>query len=139
MNRYRGNQLVEPGVYVNPRQLSFESLRQDGRLPGSARDHYRRVSPIILLLAAPVLGGLYVVFLPVIGLAMLAWLAGAKAVQLVSHAAAASARVLRPGWTPGGAFLSKGKQATNATRHEDPWLEEKKEQLRRSEGGQDDT
>ena len=59
MNRYRGNQLVEPVVYVDPRQLSFESLGQEGRLPGTARDHDRRISPIILLLAAPVVGGIY--------------------------------------------------------------------------------
>lgn len=67
MNRYRGGQLVEPGLYVNPRQLAFESLDRTGRLPGTDRDRYRRVSPIVLLLAAPVVGGIYVLFLPFIG------------------------------------------------------------------------
>ena len=129
MNRYRGSQLVEPGLYVNPRQLAFESLDRAGRLPGTDRDRYRRVSPIVLFLAAPVLGGIYVLFLPFIGVAMLAWVAGAKAMQLVAHAARAAARVLRPEWTPGGAFLSRGGRAKSAPPHEDRWLEEKKKQL----------
>ena len=128
MKRYRGNQQVESGLYLDVRRLSLESLRSEGHLPGDERDEYRRVSPLALL-AAPIVGGLYVVFLPIVGMAMLTWSAGAKAAQLATHAAVASARVLRPGWRPGIAFLSRAKRAGSAARHEDTWAAEVKKQL----------
>lgn len=129
MKRYRGNQRVEPGVYVNLRRFSFESLHSAGRLPGTGRDRYRRVSPLALLVAGPVIGGLYVVFLPFIGIAMLTWIAGGKAAQLVTNAAASSGRVLRPAWRPGGTFLAGAKRSESTRKREDRWQAEVKKQL----------
>jgi len=128
MKRYRGNQPVEPGLYLHLRRLALESPRSDGRLPGDEGDEYRRVPPLALL-AAPVVGGLYVVLLPLVGMAMMTWVAGTKAVELLTHAAAASGRVSRPAWKPGTAFLSRAKRAHTATGGEDTWAAEVKRQL----------
>jgi hypothetical protein len=128
MKRYRGNQRVEPGVYLHVSRLSLESPGSDGRLPGDKEDEYRRIS-LLALLAAPVVGGLYVVFLPLLGMAMMTWVAGAKAVELLAHAGTASSRVSRPSWKPGTAFLSRGKQAREATSDEDAWAAAVKKQL----------
>jgi len=137
MKRYRGNQQVEPGVYVNLRRFSFESLRRAGRLPGTERDKYRRVSSLALMVAGPVLGGLYVVFLPFVGIAMLTWMAGGKAVQLMAHAASASGRVLRPAWRPGPAFLSRAGRPDGTGKRADKWADEVKKQLKKDDGEND--
>jgi hypothetical protein len=136
MKHYIGNQQVEPGVYVNIRRFSFESLQSKGRLPGTERDQYHKVSPLTLLVAGPVLGGLYVVFLPFVGMAMLTWFAGGKALQLMAHAAAVSGRVLRPAWRPGPAFLSRSKRSDGTAKREDGWAAEVKRQLEK--GGDDE-
>ena len=120
---------------MNIRRFSFESLRSKGRLPDTERDQYRGVSPLTLLIAGPLLGGLYVVFLPFVGIAMSTWFAGAKAVQLMAHAAAVSGRVLRPAWRPGPAFLSRSKRSNGTAKREDGWAAKVKEQL---EKGSDD-
>ena len=43
MKRYTGSEMVEPGLYFNPRQLSFKSVDEEGPLPGSTDEVYRRV------------------------------------------------------------------------------------------------
>ena len=63
MKRYRGNQVVDPGVYFNLRRVCFRSVEEAGRLPGSGQETYRCVPALALLVAAPLLGLVYVVWL----------------------------------------------------------------------------
>jgi len=72
MKRYTGSETVEPGLYFNPRQLSFKSVDEEGPLPGSTDEVYRRVPILVLLVVGPILGLVYAVFLPFIGFAMVA-------------------------------------------------------------------
>lgn len=111
MTRYRGNQWVGPGVYFNLRQMAFKSLQDEGYLPGTQENEYRRVPAVALLMAGPLLGLVYVIFLPLIGFGMLAWVATAKAIDLVARAAVPLVRVLKPVWEPAMAFFSKGRPA----------------------------
>ena len=66
---------------------------------------------LLMLAAAPLLGLAYVIFLPLIGFGMVAYLLGHKAVQLATGTAAEAVRVLQPGWAPALAFLSRNKPA----------------------------
>ena len=111
MTRHQGTEQVEPGLYVNLRQLAFKPLSESGPLPGSQTDVYYRVPIVVMLLAAPLMGLAYVVFLPFIGFAMVAYLLGGKGLQLAGGAAREAARVLRPAWEPSLAFLSRSKPA----------------------------
>jgi hypothetical protein len=130
MKRYQGNQKVDPGVYFNLQQIAFKSLEHKGHLPGSEEDEYLRVPTLALLIAGPIVGGVYVIFLPLIGLAMLAWLAIGKVVELATYAAEALVRILRPAWQPGWAFLSRGKPAGRAKKKsKDRWAENVKKKL----------
>ena len=115
MRHYKGTEKVEPGLYFNPRQWSFKSIDDEGPLPGSKDETYRRVPMLALLVAGPFLGLAYVIFLPFMGFAMVAWLLGVKATHLAAGAARGATRVLRPGWEPSMAFLSRSK-ATKATK-----------------------
>lgn len=131
MKRFKGNEAVGPGLYFNPRRLSFESMEHEGHLPGTANEVYHGVPWIALLLVGPFLGLAYVIFLPFIGLATVLWLLAEKAGELIGSAAASAVRVLRPGWEPSMAFLSRArrKKARAPKEAHDEWAEEVRKEL----------
>ena len=129
MKRYTGSETVEPGLYFNPRQLSFKSVDEEGPLPGSTDEVYRRVPILVLLVVGPLLGLVYAVFLPFVGFAIVAWLLGVKAVQLAGDAAREAVRVLRPGWEPSMAFLSRSTPTKTKREAPDEWAEDVRKKL----------
>ncbi len=132
MRHYKGTEKVEPGLYFNTRQWSFKSIDDEGPLPGGKDETYLRVPMLALLVAGPFLGLAYVIFLPFIGFAMVAWLLGVKATHLATSAARGATRVLSPGWEPSMAFLSRSKsaKATKATGAEaDEWAAEAQKKM----------
>ena len=136
MTTYRGNQTVEPGLYFNLREFSFESVEESKALPGSSDALYRRVPMLALIAAAPFLGLAFVVFLPFIGFAMVGWLLGVKGMHLAADAAGAAARVLRPNWEPSLAFFNRSKRAEKAptTPVGDAWADDVEKKLGRPNG-----
>src|SRR4051794_28048845 len=72
MRHYNGNEKVGPGIYFNVEEVLFKSLDEEGRLPGDETTVWRAVPVVALLVAGPVLGLAYAMFLPFIGFAMLA-------------------------------------------------------------------
>jgi hypothetical protein len=62
---------------------------------------------LALLVSAPVLGLVYVMFLPFLGFAMVLHLVGTKVATLVGDAAAHGVRVLKPSWAPALSFLTR--------------------------------
>lgn len=136
MKRYRGGENVGPGVYLNVKTLAFASMSDEGTLPGTAGEEYRAVPAIVMLIVGPALGLVYAVFLPFIGLAMVAWVLAGKLGQLTADAAAASARVLRPAWQPAMSFLIRmksGRRGRKKAARKDAWVEEVKKELDRDE------
>jgi hypothetical protein len=131
MRHYRGSEKVEPGLYFNLRQLSFKSIDEEGPLPGSKDEVYRRVPMLALLVVGPFLGLAYVIFLPFIGFAMVTWLLGGRVAHLAGGAARGALRVLRPGWEPSMAFLSRSKPARTTREAADEWVEEVQKKLDR--------
>lgn len=127
MTRFHGNQQVDPGIYFNLTELSFESVEERTALPGNPEAVWRRVPLLVLFAAAPIIGLVYLVFLPLVGILMLAAAALMPAWRLVREAAAASVRVLRPAWQPARAFLVRGRPARRATA--DDWAREAREEL----------
>jgi hypothetical protein len=110
MTRYHGNDTVEAGTYLNLRKLRVESLEEEGRLPGDGATVWRPVPEAMLLVAAPFVGLLYVVFLPLIGFLMLGKVVAEWAAGQVADALGATVRVLSPAWQPAVAFLGRGKR-----------------------------
>ena len=107
MKSFRGTETVTPGLYFNVRDLAFKSMEDTGRLPGTSDDVYRRVPVLAMLIVGPLLGLVYVMFLPFVGFAMVAWLLSVKAGRVAARAARSAARVLTPGWEPSLAFFSR--------------------------------
>jgi hypothetical protein len=96
MASYRGGNEVESGCYMNAETLALVWLPAHGPLPGGAQDRFARIPWPLLMLAAPVMGGLYVVTMPLVGASMAAW---GLARRLVS-AAGAGARDLAASMPP---------------------------------------
>lgn len=134
MRRYSGGEWVKAGLYFNARQLAFRSQDAAGRLPGGAGEVYRRVPTVALLVAGPVLGLAYVVFLPFLGVAMVTWLVGVKAAQVLGGVVQGAVHVLRPGWQPALAYFSRSKPATTEAAPADPWVEETRKKVEPTDG-----
>jgi len=115
MTTYKGTQSVEPGLYLNLKRFKMESFEKAGVLPGAEGETYRRVPIVVMLATAPLLGLAFVMFLPLIGFAMVARLLGTKAAELGARATVEVARVVRPGWAPSMAFLSRFTPAKRDT------------------------
>jgi hypothetical protein len=91
--------------------------REGGLLPGPVEHHYVKVPALLLLALAPVLGGLFVVFLPFIGFALLFWLAGKKAVG-VGYRWAQETHATRA-WRPGEAYFTDERERREAEKGEE--------------------
>lgn len=137
MKTYRGHQVADPGIYLNLRELTFKSLDEEARLPGTGETVWRRVPAVVMLVAAPVISVAFFVFLPLIGFLMLAGVVGVKLYELGKRLLVASLPVLRPAWQPARAFLSRGKPARKEAEDEEPkdrWADE----ARREAGSAED-
>jgi len=136
MKTYRGHQVAEPGIYLNLRELTFKSLDEEGRLPGTGETTWRRVPALLMLVAAPVISIAFFIFLPLIGFLMLAGVLGVKLYELGRRLLVGAVPVLRPAWQPARAFLSRGKPAREEEKEEaeekaeDRWAEEAREEAR---------
>lgn len=136
MKTYTANQNVESGLYLNLKKFSITSLEADGPLPGTADDIYRRVPMLLMLAVAPLLGLVFVIFLPLIGFAMVAHLLGTKAVQFAQDVVGETARVRRPGWVPALAYFSRSKRAgrtKTADAPKDAWTEDVEKKLEKTD------
>lgn len=130
MKRYTGQQVVEPGFYLNLRQLAFEAKDVAGPLAGRATDVYRRVPVVVLFALAPVIGLAFVVFLPLVAFATVAWLGAVKGGEVAENVVRSAARAVKPGWEPALAFFSRSKPARKAEAPEaDEWAERAAKEL----------
>lgn len=102
----RGGQSVNKGTFWNITNGQRVDVSGEDSLPGNRRTIYIKMSGAMMLLAGPVLGLLFAVFLPFIGIAMTLGLIGKKLVSGVAHVAVKSTSF---GWRPIEAYLN-GKQ-----------------------------
>jgi hypothetical protein len=133
MKRYAGTETVAPGLYFNLRQVAFKSLDEEGPLPGTTDDTWRAVPTLTLLVVGPLMGLAFVVFLPLICFAMVGWLLGIKGARLAAAVTRAATRVVKPGWEPSLAFLSRSRPAKGDTLETDEWAEAARKKLDRVE------
>ena len=107
-----GGHTVQAGTYWNLTNGNRVQMEQEGVLPGSGTTRYLKAPVAMMLMAAPVIGLVFAVFLPFIGIVMTLNLVGKKLVQGVESAAAGS---MSFGWRPIEAYLA-GRKARKAAR-----------------------
>ncbi len=103
------------GYYVGTRSWTLRAVAKDGqRLDGAPGERHVRVPLPAAVALAPLLGALFVVFLPVVGF----WLAGVAAarpaLRLVARLTEKLAATVEPGWQPGEAHLTGRRGAAAA-------------------------
>ena len=108
----KGGHTVKAGTYWNLANGNRVQMEQEGALPGSGQTRYIKAPVIVMLMAAPVIGLVFAVFLPFIGIAMTLSLIGKK---LANAATDASAGSMSFGWRPIEAYLA-GKKKKNEAR-----------------------
>jgi len=120
---------------MNRKTFRMTTVEKQGALTGTEGETYFRVPMLLMLATAPLLGLVFVIFLPFIGFAAVAYLAGQKVVEVIGGAATQAQRVVRPSWAPSLAFLSRSKPAKKsgeahvAAPHTDEWTEDVEKKL----------
>ncbi|MGZ6079059.1 MAG: hypothetical protein ACXWK6_14800 [Myxococcaceae bacterium] len=115
MKTYAGADQVTRGYYLAPSTLNFTNVDKDGsRLPGGRDARWVRVPAPLVLAAAPVLGGLFVVTLPFIGVGLIAWALARALTGGARQGVREIAATVVPPFVPGEAHLS-GKRAEDGT------------------------
>ena len=89
MFNYRGGNRVRSGFYWNLGKWEIVTIgKEGGTLPESEGHRYVKLPVLVLLLVAPWMGLVYVIFLPFIGFALLFGLAGKKLARSLVKAVA---------------------------------------------------
>ena len=123
MTTYTGTQTVEQGIYLNTKTYAIEMMDKAGTLAGAELDTYRRIPMIVMLAAAPLLGLAFVMFLPLVGFAMMLRLIGTKVAHLMTAVAADGVRVLRPSSAPALPLFTRSKPVVPPTAAGNPAAE----------------
>ncbi len=119
MTTFGGGTQVQSGYYWNAGKWEMVPVERSGdALPGSRSDRYLRIPLPLVFLLLPLMGGLFVVFLPFIGFALTAQAAALPIVGLFRRSAQDLAATVTPGWQPGEAHFT-GKRAEGAEAEEE--------------------
>ena len=102
--------MVKGGFYLNRDKLDLITVNgKEGILPGADGQRYRRIPVWAVILLAPVLGGLFVVFMPFIGFALVAQHLYRLSLSGIRRAGRGLLFVITPTWRPGEAYFA-GKE-----------------------------
>ena len=87
MFTFTGGATVKGGFYWNRGTWHLENVEgTTGTLPGDGNTRYLWIPTLLMLLLAPVMGGLFVVFLPFVGFALLFGALGKWGLEKYRHA-----------------------------------------------------
>ena len=88
MFNYRGGQNVKSGFYWNLAKWEIVTVEKGrGILPGGEEHRYIKLPILLMIGCAPVMGAIYVIFLPLMGFALILGLGGKKLVEVLHKAA----------------------------------------------------
>ena len=112
----KGGHTVATGTYWNLANGARIDMNEEGVLPGAQNTRYLKAPIAVVLAAGPVLGLIFAVFLPFIGIAMTLGLIGRKLVEGVANTAVNSVSF---GWRPVEAYLAgrKKEKAARTKKH----------------------
>jgi hypothetical protein len=108
MTRHSGGETVGAGTYWNLKSGKVVELKTEGILPGGGELGYYRVPFFILFFLMIALGGVYVLFLPVLIISTMAYM---TAVRVFGSLYLQMRKSMSFGWRPAEAYLAgKGKE-----------------------------
>jgi hypothetical protein len=112
--RHQGGDHVKAGFYFNTESWEITTISgtEGGTLDGGAAARYLRIPVLAMLLFAPLMGALFAIFLPFIGIAMVAQYLAVRAWAGARHASHALLVALGPAWQPSAAHLAGAPDKT---------------------------
>ena len=108
MLKHNGGERVGKGTYWNLGNGERVDIQEEGVLPGNEKKTYYRMPAAAVIVAAPVLGLMYAMFLPFIGIAMAVKLVGQKIGGGVMETVQGSASF---GFRPSESYLAGKKKS----------------------------
>jgi hypothetical protein len=122
---FHGNQAVQSGYYLDTSRWAIEPVAEDGgRLPAGP-GRWRRIPTAAALLATPVLGLAFLMFLPFIGFALTAQALFTPVAGFFREAAAGLTATMSPSYAVGEAHLAgrpDGREGVEARGPPSRWL-----------------
>lgn len=104
---YTGGSEVRSGYYWSPRSWKVEVVPPEGgRLPGPGGARFVKVPFPLLFVVVPVLGAVFLVFLPLVGFGLLAHAVVRRLAGGMRKGADELASTVTPGWRPGEAHFT---------------------------------
>jgi hypothetical protein len=110
---YKSGSAVPSGYYLNVSQWAVVPVATDGGALPEGKGEWRSIPTVAALALVPILGATFLMFLPLIGFAMLFQAAAAPVLRAFRTSAEDLAATVTPGWQPGEAHLT-GKSPENA-------------------------
>ena len=101
---------VAPGLYWNRSRWEMTLLMAPGVLPWASEAAYWKIPTLAFMLVAPLMGALYVCFLPFVGFAMVLNYAARGAKYLAVDVFMRLMVLLSPHWAPGEAYLASKRK-----------------------------
>jgi hypothetical protein len=119
MKRYTGNQVVKKGIYLSLKRRDFVTIESEGDLlPGTSDERYVKIPPVAMIVLGPIMGLMYVIFLPFISFAMVLGLMAHKAFLGLRFVEKSLVREATLHWMPGVAYLIWRKRSEKAERQQ---------------------
>lgn len=110
MARYQGGAAVQGGYYWNSRSWEVEVIpEQGGILKATDGSTYTKVPFLALFVIVPLLGALFLMFLPMIGFVLFAQALGKKLAASFGRGATELASTVQPGQFAAGSAYFTGK------------------------------
>ncbi len=135
MTKYAGGTKVEAGYYWNPGRWSVEVVPPEGgALPAAPKASYVKVPFPLLLVLVPILGALFLIFLPLIGFALFGMAIFRKVTGGVKEGAKELASTVSPGWTPGEAHMTGKPGEEKGEAKATPGIEELEKEIEARKG-----
>ena len=108
MAKYTGGMQVGGGYYWNPGSWEVEVVSNEGgKLKAAEGAKYVKVPFPVLFLIVPTLGALFLMFLPMIGFALVAYAMAKKLAGVFTQGATELAATVQPGnFAPGSAYFT---------------------------------
>lgn len=107
MLTYKTGQKVGKGTYWDLASGQRVDVLEDAVLSGGGAASYIRMSPGAMLVSGPVIGLIYSILMPFIGIGSIVVIAGTRLLTGVYNVAVKSVSF---GWKPGNAYLSGKKK-----------------------------
>ncbi len=112
MTKRIGGSTAQGGFYWNLGKWEMQTVpKHGGMLTGDTADRYIKVPLLGLLVLAPMMGALYVIFLPFLGFVLVLNYAARKAGRLLQAGFMGAATTIAPHWQPGEAYLARRRRA----------------------------